>query len=123
MTRDPLTPNAEEVAALREQVGEGPVVILNLLKFNEPGGREAFAAYSALSGPLLAREGGELFYMAEAGPTVAGEDWDTVAMIRFPSIEAFMRLAGDPEYLEKAPALRKAALERTLWMVTQPPAA
>ncbi len=123
MTRDPLTPNAEEVAALRDQVREGPVVILNLLKFNEPGGREAFAAYSALSGPLLAREGGELFYMADAGPTVAGEDWDTVAMIRFPSIDAFMRLAGDPEYLEKAPALRKAALERTLWMVTQPPAA
>ncbi len=122
MTRDPLTPNAEEVAALRDQVGDGPVIIMNLLKYNEPGGREAFGAYAALSGPLLAREGGEVFYMAEAGPTVAGEDWDTVAMIRFPSIDAFTRLAGDPDYLEKAPALREAALERTLWMVTQPPA-
>ncbi|MFK7898318.1 MAG: DUF1330 domain-containing protein [Myxococcota bacterium] len=122
MTRDPLTPNAEEVAALRDQVGDGPVVILNLLKYVEPGGREAFAEYAALSGPLLAAQGGSVFYMAEAGPTVAGDDWDTVAMIRFPSIEAFMGLAGNPTYLEKAPALREAALERTLWMVTQPPA-
>lgn len=121
MTRDPLTPNAEEVAALRSQVGDGPVVLLNLLKFNEPGGREAFATYSALSGPLLSREAGEVFYLAEAGPTVAGEDWDSVVMIRFPSIDAFLRVAGDPEYQEKAPALRRAALERTLWMVTQPP--
>lgn len=75
MTRDPLTPNAEEVAALRDQVGDGPVIIMNLLKYKASGGREAFT-----------------------------------------------RLAGDPEYLEKAPALREAALERTLWMVTQPPA-
>ena len=121
MTRDPLTPSREEVEALREQVGDGPVVILNLLKYREPNGREAFNRYSALSGPLLARQGGELFYLAEAGPTIAGDDWDTVAMIRFPSIDAFIGLAADPEYLEKAPALREEALERTLWMVTQPP--
>lgn len=122
MTRDPLTPSAAEVEALRQQVGDGPVIILNLLKYREPGGREAFGSYAALSGPLLARQGGEIFYIAEAGPTIAGEDWDSVAMIRFPSIDAFIGLAGDPEYLAKAPALREAALERTLWMVTQPPA-
>ena len=54
MTRDPLTPSAAEVEVLRDQVGEGPVIILNLLKYREPGGREAFGSYAALSGPLLA---------------------------------------------------------------------
>lgn len=121
MTRDPLTPSLEEVEALREQVGDGPVVILNLLKYREPNGREAFNRYSELSGRLLVRQGGELFYLAEAGPTIAGDEWDTVAMIRFPSIDAFIGLAVDPEYLERAPAMREEALERTLWMVTQPP--
>ena len=33
----------------------------------------------------------------------------------------FIGLVSDPDYLERAPALREAALERTLWMVTQPP--
>jgi hypothetical protein len=49
------------------------------------------------------------------------DNWDTCAMIRFPDIEAFIGFAADPEYLVKAPALREAALERTLWMVTQAP--
>ncbi len=121
MTGTELTPTKEQVEALREQVGPGPVVMLNLLKFKQPDGREKFAEYSALSGPLLARQGGEVFYLAEGGPTLSGETWDSCAMIRFPDIEAFIGLAADPEYLAKAPALREAALERTLWMVTQPP--
>ena len=121
MTGSELTPTAEQVEALREQVGPGPVVMLNLLKYRQPGGQEAFAHYGALSGPLLARQGGEVFYAAEAGPVLSGEDWDQIVMVRFPDIESFIGLAADPEYLEKAPALREAALERTLWMVTQPP--
>lgn len=121
MTGTELTPDKERVEALRDQVGPGPVVMLNLLKWKEPDGREKFAEYGALSGPLVARQGGEVFYMGEAGPTLSGESWDTCVMVRFPDIEAFIGLAADPEYLAKAPALREAALERTLWMVTQAP--
>jgi uncharacterized protein (DUF1330 family) len=116
-----LTPSEQEVLALREQVGPGPVVMVNLLKFKQPGGREAFARYGALSGPLIARQGAELLYMGEAGPSLAGEDWDSVVLVRFPDIEAFIGLAADPVYQQKAPALREQALERTLWMVSQPP--
>ncbi|MBW2268468.1 MAG: DUF1330 domain-containing protein [Deltaproteobacteria bacterium] len=121
MTRTDLTPSTEQVEALRDKVGPGPVVMLNLLKFREPGGREAFARYGALAAPLIARQGGEIFYLAPGGPTLSGETWDQVVMVRFPDIEAFIGLAADPEYQQQAPALRKAALERTLWMVTQPP--
>ena len=121
MTSDELTPSKERIEALRHEVGPGPVILLNLLKFKEPNGREKFVEYSALSGPLIARQGAEVFYLADAGPTLSGEDWDTCAMIRFPDIEAFIGLAAAPDYQQKAPALREAALERTLWMVTQPP--
>lgn len=121
MTEAELTPSKEQIEALRDQVGPGPVVMLNLLAFKADGGREKFAEYGALSGPLIARQGGEVFYMAEVGPVIAGEDWDLCAMIRFPDIEAFIGLAADPEYQAKAPALRAAALERTLWTVTQAP--
>ena len=121
MTITELTPNTEQIEALREQVGPGPVVMLNLLKFKSPDGRARFADYSAVSGPLILRQGGEFFYMGEAGPSIAGEEWDSVILVRFPDIEAFIGLAADPDYQAKAPALREAALERTLWMVTQPP--
>jgi uncharacterized protein (DUF1330 family) len=122
MTIDELTPTLEQLEKFREQVRPGPVVMLNLLKFKVPDGRERFAEYGALSGPLVARQGGEVFYFGEAGPTLSGETWDTCVMVRFPDIEAFIGLAGDPEYQAKAPALRASALERTLWMVTYPPA-
>ncbi len=121
MTGIELTPSKERVEALRDQVGPGPVIMLNLLKFKNPGGSEKFAEYRALSGPILARQGGEVFYFGNAGPTLSGESWDSCVMVRFLDIEAFIGLAADPDYLAKAPALREASLERTLWMVTQPP--
>jgi hypothetical protein len=61
MTGTELTPSKQRVEALRDQVGPGPVIMLNLLKFKDPGGTEKFAEYGALSGPLLARQGGEVF--------------------------------------------------------------
>ena len=117
-----MTPTKERAEALRDEVGPGPVILLNLLKWKAPDGEARFADYAALSGPLVARQGAEVFYSGACGPTLAGEDWDLCVMVRFPDIEAFIGLVTDPEYLAKAPALREAALERTLWMVTQPPA-
>lgn len=118
-----LTPTVSQVEALREQVGRGPVVMLNLLKFRQPGGREAMARYGAVSGPLVMRSRGEVVYAGEAGPLVAGregEDWDTVILVRFPDIEAFIALVADPVYQTEARPLREEALERTLWMVSRP---
>ncbi|MCP4907341.1 MAG: DUF1330 domain-containing protein [bacterium] len=112
-----LTPTKERVEALRDHVGPGPVIMLNLLKYREPDGREKFANYGALSGPILARQSGGVFDIGGAGPTLSGETWDNCVMIRFPDIEAFIGLAADPEYLKRAPGLREASLERSLWMV------
>jgi len=118
-----LTPTVSQVEALREQVGPGPVVMLNLLKFHQPDGREAMARYGAVSGPLLMRSRGEVVYAGEAGPLIAGregEDWDTVILVRFPDIESFISLVADPVYQTEARPLREEALERTLWMVSRP---
>jgi uncharacterized protein (DUF1330 family) len=117
----PLTPSADEIEALRDQVGPGPVVMVNLLKFKQPGGMEAFGRYGQVSGPLILRQKGEVLYAGQAGPVVAGrEDWDMVILVRFPDIDHFIGLAADPVYQAEAPVLREEALERTLWMVSQP---
>lgn len=116
-----LTPSVSEIEALREQVAPGPVVMLNLLKFREPGGRDAMARYGQVTAPLVARSQGEVVYAGEAGPVIAGrEDWDTVILVRFPDIESFIALAADPVYQTEARPLREEALERTVWMVSRP---
>lgn len=50
-------------------------------------------------------------------PPIADEDRDVVAMVKFPSLDAFIGLVADPDDQTRAPALREAALERTLWTV------
>ena len=116
-----LTPEPEEVEALRGQVGPGPVVMVNLLKFKQPDGLAAMARYGEITAPLIQRQKGEVVYAGQAGPVVSGrEDWDMVILVRFPDIEAFIGLAADPLYQTQARPLREEALERTVWMVSQP---
>jgi uncharacterized protein (DUF1330 family) len=95
--------------------------MVNLLKFKPKGGREAFGAYAGVTRPLLTKAGGELVYSGEAGAVLAGaDDRDTVARVRFPSINRFMDLLTDPLYQSEGRKHRRAALERTHWMVSQP---
>jgi uncharacterized protein (DUF1330 family) len=118
---DGLTPDPEQIHALRNEVGAGPVVMVNLLKFKQPDGLAAMARYGQITAPLIQRQNGEVLYAGNAGPVVAGsEDWDMVLLVRFPDIESFIGLAADPVYQTRARPLREEALERTLWMVTQP---
>ena len=113
--------STDEVLALREQVAPGPVVMVNLLKFKQPDGLAAFGRYGQITGPLIQRQKGEVLYAGRAGPVIAGrEDWDMVILVRFPDIEAFIGLAADPVYQSDARAERELALERTIWMVSQP---
>jgi uncharacterized protein (DUF1330 family) len=119
--RDRLTPTPEDLERLRVSVEPGPVVMVNLLKFRTDGGREAYQRYAAIAGPLFERAGAEIIYAGNAGPLVAeGQDWDEVILARFESIDRFIEMAGDRLYQTAARREREAALERTLWMVSQP---
>jgi uncharacterized protein (DUF1330 family) len=120
---DRLTPTPDDLERLRVSVDPGPVVLVNLLKFRADGGREAYQRYGAIAGPLFRRAGAEIIYAGTAGPLVAeGQDWDEVILARFDSIDRFIEMAGDPRYQTEARHEREAALERTLWMVSQPSA-
>ena len=117
---DVVTPTLEELASLRKQVADGPVVMVNLIKFREPDGLARFGDYSRPTAPLLEKAGTEIVYAAQAGPSLSGVDWDLVALVKFPNIDAFIEMIGSPLYQNEAGPLRKEALERTVWLVTQP---
>jgi uncharacterized protein (DUF1330 family) len=104
---------------LQEDPG-GPVVMLNLLRFAD-GGRELYAHYAeALRATFLPRYGGEVLYAGDGStPLVAdaGQEWDAVLLVRYPSRAAFSRMVADPEYQEvtrlRTRALTEAVLQPT----------
>ncbi|MBW9207681.1 DUF1330 domain-containing protein [Mumia sp. zg.B53] len=98
----------------------GPVTMLNLLRFRE-GGRELYARYAAaLEETFLPRYGGEVLYAGDgATPLVAedGQAWDAVALVRYPSREAFSRMVADEDY-QKVTQWRTDALEEAVLQAT-----
>lgn len=91
---------------------EGPVFMLNLLRFKKPGGRELFQKYGEASAPSLEGLGTELIFDGLSGITVIGPDaWDEVSLIRYPSKDTFVNyFFHDPAHQAAAP-LRDEALE------------
>ncbi|HEX5146367.1 MAG TPA: DUF1330 domain-containing protein [Conexibacter sp.] len=96
----PEPPNEEGLAAFSQRAGAaGSVVMLNLLAFEPDGGRERYEQYAAAVAPLLERVGGRIVYGAESAPPLLGmRGWDVVALVEYPSRQAFLEMVGSPEY-------------------------
>lgn len=111
-----------------ERAIDGPVIMLNLLRFravadytaapdlapDEPiSGREAYRVYMAHTTPFLEAEGGRLRMMAEGGHPLIGpvdERWDLVLLVEYPHLERLMSMAQNDAYLAGL-GHRTAALE------------
>jgi uncharacterized protein (DUF1330 family) len=78
---------------------DGPIVMLNLLRFDPDGGAERYARYIVEAKPFLEKVGGTIRYLGAARSTlIGGEDWDEVLLVEYPSRQAFFDMAGDPDY-------------------------
>ena len=105
---------------LAEDVG-GPVVMLNLLRFRPGGGRERYDDYRrALAASGVAADLEVLFFGAGGGAALEGEDWDAVALVRYPSRKVFAEMIRSPEYRSiqhlRREALVDAVLQPTTWL-------
>ncbi|MBB0246480.1 DUF1330 domain-containing protein [Streptomyces alkaliphilus] len=115
-----VNPRQDDLRRFVAEDPDGPVVMLNLLRFAE-GGREAYRRYSrAVAETFLPRHGGEVLYAGEgAGALVAeeGQEWDAVLLVRYPSRAAFLAMVSDPGYRDvarwRAVALTEAVLQPT----------
>jgi uncharacterized protein (DUF1330 family) len=96
----PERPNAEGMAAFNEAAGEEkPVTMLNLLRFKPDGGRERYAEYGAAVAPLLDGIGGRIVFVGEsASPLLGGDSWDLVALVEYPTRQAFLEMIGSSDY-------------------------
>ena len=124
-----IDPTADQVRALRDAGPEGPVVMLNLLKFRAqasypPGsphascsGAEAYRRYqTAFVETVGDVSRAEVVWEGRVDGTFigdTGEGWDKCLLVRYPSRQHFLAMMADPSYRE-ALVHRYAALERTL---------
>jgi len=110
----PTQPKPEQIQALFTKAPEGPLVMLNLLKFKEKAvyldgrqtdisGAEAYGIYSAEMKKLIEADGGRFVFSAPLNMLVIGEgelEWDVVGIVEYTSLESFQRITTSPKYQE-----------------------
>ena len=94
--------------ALKALPDEGPVTMLNLMRFRERAldgngsGWDAYLRYSKLTIPLIKARGGSIIWAGDAEAVTLGvpdrHRWDYVALVRYPSRAAFLAMMRSPEY-------------------------
>jgi uncharacterized protein (DUF1330 family) len=126
-----IDPTKEDFARFREMDREGPVHMLNLVKFRakaayedgrEATGAEAYRAYARESGPVFARLGGRQVWVGKPELVLIGpsdESWDIAFIAEYPRVAAFVEMIRDPVYRE-AVKHRQAAVETSRLIRMQP---
>ncbi len=120
MSEPAIEPDANQIGKLTDSTDEGPIMMLNLVKFKEEAdgadagvsGAEAYGMYSLAVAPFLEGVGGEVLSAATCEESIIGpeeKEWDMVIQVKYPNRQAFLAMVTDPEYLKIA-AHRTAAL-------------
>ena len=97
--------NIEGLEALDRQA---PVVMVNLMRFHERSldgdgsGWDAYLRYSAHTVPMIKARGGTLLWTGNAKAVAlgqqAGNQWDYLALVYYPSVAAFIDMMTSADY-------------------------
>jgi uncharacterized protein (DUF1330 family) len=103
-----MEPTAAQLAALSGSEDAGPVVMLNLVRFNDAStdgdgrGSDAYLRYSRGFMPLLKRAGGTILWAGNVTGVAIGSDtddaWDYAVLVQYPNRRAFVDTLTSPEY-------------------------
>ena len=104
-----VMPSADLLQEMLTSQDSSPVVMVNLMKIRD---QTELDRYVQMVGPLIVELGGSFeFARPIAGNVVGDADWDTIALVRYPSRLAFAEMQLSDEYAEAMP-YRIAGLER-----------
>lgn len=121
-------PTQDAGRALFTRKIQGPVVMLNLMRFRSVAdysaapemapsspitGEAAYQLYMDHTLPFLLKSGGEVLFYGKGGPYLIGpsdERWDAAMLVRQSSVSSLLAFASDREYLVGI-AHRTAGLE------------
>jgi uncharacterized protein (DUF1330 family) len=125
-----IVPAPKQIQTMAEKGPEGPMVMVNLLKYRAKAayapdraeatenlsGRDAYQRYGMVALQQVMKRGGSVVWGGSQKFVMIGDDanaWDEVVCVRYPSRDAFLNMTQDPEYLA-AHYHREAGLERTV---------
>ena len=125
-----VDPTKATFAAFRDNDRDGPIHMLNLVRFREnaayPDGRDvtgaqAYAAYGRESYPVFSKLGGRIvwrggFELMLIGPEE--ETWDECFIAEYPSVSAFVEMVRDPVYREAVKHRQAAVIDSRLIRMT-----
>jgi uncharacterized protein (DUF1330 family) len=124
-----IRPNPEQFTAYMQSDNTSEVVMLNLLKFKpraegeEGSGRDAYLRYGNVVQEMIEARGGTLLWQGRADHVFIGDvdanEWDAVALVSYPSRQAFVEMVSTPEY-EQAHEHRSAGLDDTVVIACTP---
>ena len=129
---DGSSPTAAQWAHLLERPADAPVSLVNFFELRAraayaggappdraESGQEAFARYSAASGPALERAGGRFLLVAPFDSAFVGADesWDLVAIGSYPGPRAVLALFEDEAYRAAFPHRQAACARQKVLLV------
>ena len=124
----PIQPTREQIEDLVASDHEGPVVMLNLLRFSDESsdgagsGRESYGRYGDKVRSLLEAAGGRVLWQGRADSVVIGDEadgWDTVILVEYPSRAKFLEMVSQPNYREVSEHRTNALVDSRLIACTE----
>ena len=109
-----VVPTPDQLKAFFSEEEDGAFVMVNLLKFHEKAqypdgsnpemsGLEAYLIYGAAVGDHIKRVGGRSLTSGLVTGLMLGEVeelWDMIALVEYPSLQAFQTMVMAPDYQE-----------------------
>ena len=123
-----INPDESQIRELVSRIDDGPVVMVNLLKFRKQAthasesGAEAYARYAKVVGGLIEDLGGRTVWRGKADQILIGDpetDWDMAVLVEYPTRRAFLEMVNLPEY-QQIHEDRESGLERTSLIACTP---
>lgn len=119
--------NVRGLEALEHQ---GPVVMVNLMRFRERSldgdgsGWDAYLRYSALTVPMIKARGGTLLWTGDAKAVALGRQdgnqWDYLALVYYPSVADFIDMMTSEDYENRCdPHRRNGCAEHVIVATAQ----
>ena len=121
-----IYPTREQMQALLAAPADRPVVMLNLLRFKPRAdapdeglsGEEAYRRYAGPMTAFVESRGGRVLWTGRVDSQVidtGGEGFHMIALVEYPSRQAFVAIATDPQVQEIA--VHRAAGLESQWLL------
>ena len=117
------------IEGLKDIDPEGPVVMVNLMRFRERSldgdgsGWDAYLRYSALTVPMIKARGGTLLWTGDTKAVALGAEegnrWDYIALVYYPGVAAFLDMMTSADYETRCDPHRRNGCEEHVIICTK----